>query len=154
MDEATSVSLFAAFEPLIREVIFGVLTLVLMGALELARRHLGLKVSQENKQVILAASQRAATAILSRYGPALRDLTTPDSPAVQEAARYVQDQLPKRLKQMGMDGAAVQRLILAEIESRLGTDIPEPRAMTEQEILHEMKDLYDKLVELKAPKGV
>jgi hypothetical protein len=137
MDDATaSVSLFATFEPLFREIIFGVLSFILLGALELARRHLGLQVSREAKQAVLAASQRAAGAVLNRYGADLRQVmtVTSDNPAVMEAARYVEAQLPKNLKKLGMDGPAVQRLILAEIESRLGTEVPPPVPMSKAEI--------------------
>lgn len=148
MDGTTTIDIYAVIQPYL-EMLIGLLVPALLACgIQWLRKNTGLQVSEQNERAILAAAQRAAGAALRRHGPALREALEirSDHPAAVEAARYVERQLPKRLKQMKMTPEDVRALLATEIEKELG--IKAPPEMTRAEIEEELRALYGRLVQL------
>lgn len=117
---------------------------------------LGVEMDDRQRAAVLATVERGAGAMLRKHAQDLRGrLTIPLShPAVAEAAEYVQRRVPDTLKKMKLSGEDIRDLISTHIASRLDIELPPSKPMTEQEILHELKDLLQQFVELQTPKGV
>lgn len=146
-----TLDVFALLEPYIREFVTLLVTSVMGAGLLLLKQYTGIQVRAEHRDAITAAINRKAQATLRRYGEDLRgSLTvTVSHPAVAEVAEYIETQLPKRMKQIGMDADAVRNMAATELERILGTELPLPREMTEEEVKKQMIVLMEQLVQLR-----
>lgn len=144
---SASLDIYALIEPYVQELVGLLVVTATATVLAFLKQHLGVKVREENQQAILAAAERASRAALWRYRPELRRMMRVDidHPAVREAAGYLEAQIPKRLKKMGMGAADVRSFVAKEIESRLEMEVPEPPKMTEDEIKRRLTSLLEQL---------
>lgn len=147
-----TLDLFVLLEPYIREAITLLVTSVIGAALLLLKQYTGIQVRAEHRDAITAAINRKAQAVLREHGPELRRSLAidVDNPAVAEVTEYIQAQLPKRLKAMGMSAENVRNMAAAEIAKALGVeDLPPPPELTEEEIKKRMIELLEQLATIR-----
>ena len=151
--EPASIDLWAVAEPYLRALLELCITSLIGAVVLYLRQQKIVTVSTEARDAITTAINRKAQATLRRYGEDLRgSLTvTVNHPAVAEVAEYIETQLPKRMKQIGMDADAVRNMAATELERILGTELPPPREMTEEEVKKQMIVLLDQLQQLQNP---
>jgi hypothetical protein len=121
MDPTADPTLIQIIAPWIETAFQGIVGLALALGLELARRHLGMAETQVSQDAVNKAAASMTEAMLRKYGGALQrePTVTASTPAVIEAADYVERRLPDSIKKLDMDSAGVRDLMATRINAGL-----------------------------------
>lgn len=147
--------LYSIFGPILQEVIVGILMAFVIGpVIALGVRHNVIQRDAINLDTVNLAVHRGVGALMYKHGERLRSAMTFEvhDPAIEEAAKYLETQIPKKLKQMGIGPEQVRNLVVTELANRLGTETA-PAPVTEADVLRRVADSLEQLVQLRKVKS-